>query len=1331
MTRRIIIPALLMTLLATAVLLVAAVYAQPVAPGVAPVAQSQTGQPDGQPDTPELITGPTACSVPTTATVRGKSVNFDQCYETTFSRGATNYTVHVFYTEANSATNLAQCTAAENSANRCEHALSNNDDANGDNVNAVAMADEAADALDFYLERNLQTISGTTLNVYIAEDPRLGGVIWPNSIYVDDDAIDNNDQLQKRLLAYHEVQHLVQDKYDALTGWIDFWGEGVARAIEDRVDPALDADTGHLFIPEVSGILGNNSQRASDISTINYRSVLWWVWLMDQYRTGSETEPVQGWVALRDFYTELNTESDQLKALRDFITAKGSTFRSDFIDYTLSLFAYRFNPSDARLTYLDNEIRTATSGLSGHTVLTTAPAFSTSSVSMNPRSSRYVEFNPASQCDYVAFSFDGNGTRYGFSVMTTDSGSLQKRWTSYSTGWSRTVRSADLDRVVGVVTAIDDSGTVDIGRGCVTPTLQIKNPTSSAIEMVGTAVNPRKFITRLKVTGADGSAVAGLLASDFTVELQQAGGGPVIPANIINSTYVQDDYWLLVQAPNDAAGAQTGQFYNLTVRLGSQSDTENSAVLYVERTQDVVIVLDRSGSMSFASGKIQAARNAAALLVNELADNDQGAYVAFDTDADLRVGMDALGSGSQRTDLEIAIANEVPLDFTSIGDGMLLAADEEDARGIATNMCSFILLSDGYENEPEMWADVRSDVVDNGCAIHTIALGPQSNETLMQQISASVPGGSHDYADVSGSVPILAQLNAQGIESAAAPSVAPLGWENNLSRIYDAKATQIAGRQRLQTAVSPGRDQQEQKYEIFVDDTTAELVVSVAWQNPTKGEHVIELFDPDGNLVTPDSRRFSPLNTNEVLRVERPQPGVWTILVANLFQEYFLSATAQSQYEMYLFVGTPAESLTQGVQVPLLVTFVGPEKPLTGAQVIATVRAPNGLLKQIMLYDDGDHGDGEPEDGVYGGVYTATAAADAALPEKVFEGEEPNDVGSYLVTAVGTKDDLRREAQASFTVQPGKDENGNRLPDDWEREYGVDDPNDDPDGDNLTTGCEFQLGTNPVNPDTDSGGESDGSEVPGCKPDPNGQDPLDPSDDRVGPITGIFVKPELLRTIPVIHVKWGSPLRGRLQYVNIYRRVFGPGGQLEQDWQFLKEAVEGDEFIDDDVEPGFGFQYRVVPFIQGEDGRTIVIGGILESPVGLPSGDPYAPSGSILINNGDEATTSRQVTLTFSADDLNAEHDGDNSQHPGSPVDKLEMRISNRADFAGSDWQPFQGEVSGWDLGSVAPGAVATVHVQFRDEAGNVSEVGLGLTDTIVYAPEMQEHILYLPVVIR
>ena len=62
---------------------------------------------------------------------------------------------------------------------------------------------------------------------------------------------------------------------------------------------------------------------------------------------------------------------------------------------------------------------------------------------------------------------------------------------------------------------------------------------------------------------------------------------------------------------------------------------------------------------------------------------------------------------------------------------MITAASEHDANGVADNMCSFVLLSDGYENTAPLWEDVRPDVVDNGCAIHSIALGPQARQNAL------------------------------------------------------------------------------------------------------------------------------------------------------------------------------------------------------------------------------------------------------------------------------------------------------------------------------------------------------------------------------------------------------------------------------------------------------------------------------------------------------------------------------------------------------------------------------------------------------------------------
>jgi len=380
--------------------------------------------------------------------------------------------------------------------------------------------------------------------------------------------------------------------------------------------------------------------------------------------------------------------------------------------------------------------------------------------------------------------------------MTADGGAWQGGWTSRTTGtYRRTVRTAGMDRAIGVVTGLAASGNPDVSYGCVNPQVNIEQPTTSAFAMVGTPGNPRKFIVRLRVTDTAGNPVAGLTADAFTVEARKAGTATLIPANVINASYVQDDYWLLVRAPNESQGAELGAFYDLRVSLGAANDSENSALVYLDRDQDVMLVLDRSGSMS-TNNRLAAARNAAALIANQLQLSDQGGYVAFDTDAQLRRDLQDISAAS-RTALINSISGETLGDYTSIGDGMQRAEQEFDEAHIADNLCSYVLMTDGYENEPALWATVRADVIDNGCAIHGIALGPSANEPLVQQIAASVPGGSYDYAPDTGGTSIGSAYQPADVPS----SPTTLGWANNLARVYDNKVTMLSGRQRAFTGI--------------------------------------------------------------------------------------------------------------------------------------------------------------------------------------------------------------------------------------------------------------------------------------------------------------------------------------------------------------------------------------------------------------------------------------------------------------------------------------------------------------------------------------------------
>ena len=748
-----------------------------------------------------------ACTVPVTQTHRGIQGTFDQCVDRSFTQGGTTYTVHVFYTETTTTSDMDVCTNASppKAAAECEHALSDTDDADGDNVDAVLAANETVAALRFFLTRArpIPIISGTELNVYIGEDAR-GGGIPACSLWWDDDWIDGGDVLTARVLAYHEAFHLAQfcQYLPAASG---SHGEGIPRAIEDRVEAGLDANLGNLFIPEVRehlntpgprtpdamGNLPSPRGRADALDDQWYWSMLWWTYLLDRTAAAGDAEPALSWDAIDELYDLMTMNATDIGAVEDLLAIRGTSFQDVFRRYGQALFAYRYNPTDPALRFTDAEVTTQTGPLTGHTVRTGAPALTTDTFTMNVRSNRHIEYRPTASCVAVTFEFDGNGQSYGWATLGVDDPNLVTRGESFGTTWSSTVLVGALDRIAGVITSTGSSGSVDVESGCTTPTVEVESPTTAVPAIVGEATDPDRVLARLDVDGPNGEPVQGLTAEAFTVALRREGAE--LPATVLSAAQVQSDYWLLLDLPDAAAGAQNGLRYDLVARLGTIEGAQPQAVLYAEEPdRDLVLVTDQSGSMA-TDNKIEAARNAGELLVEELSDVDQAGYVAFDDTSVVRQPLSEVGVGGHRDTVQTAIRNEVPDGGTSIGAGMRAGAAEHDANRDPTHQCAFVLMSDGAENTDPRWAEVQAEVIDNGCPLHVVGLGSGANEPLLQQIAGAVPGGTYDYA---GTGP-----NGTGRAGAATPYAQAAGgattWQNGLAAIYDLAATRIGDRERI------------------------------------------------------------------------------------------------------------------------------------------------------------------------------------------------------------------------------------------------------------------------------------------------------------------------------------------------------------------------------------------------------------------------------------------------------------------------------------------------------------------------------------------------------
>ena len=100
--------------------------------------------------------------------------------------------------------------------------------------------------------------------------------------------------------------------------------------------------------------------------------------------------------------------------------------------------------------------------------------------------------------------------------------------------------------------------------------------------------------------------------------------------------------------------------------------------------------------------------------------------------------------------------------------------------------------------------------------------------------------------------------------------------------------------------------------------------------------------------------------------------------------------------------------------------------------------------------------------------------------------------------------------------------------------------------------------------------------------------------------------------------------------------------------------------------------------------------------------DTEAPEGSILINNGDKATTTNIVTLNISAEDDTSE--------------VIEMLLSNDGIFDTEIWGPYMSLRKNWALPPIT--GVRKVYCKVKDEAGNVSEVFFDDINLTIIAPE-------------
>jgi hypothetical protein len=1211
---------------------------------------------------------------------------------------------------------------------------------------ARLLADQLDEAWDLFMDYGFNEPyagSGPPLPVWVFSPLVDDAFGWARGghIEVRPDRIQTSAADVHRGTPHHELFHMVQRTYpNGEPGWVK---EGTAKFIEDMVFDDLDANGSSQYVARVARYLANPNLQGWDEDTstaapgglfeASYNAALIWKYLTEQYGGTSDPyfgdEPQYGIDFMVDFWVMSQTRNgiDAVNAA----LPPGVTFTDVFKNFLIANYLKRFNVSPT-YTYADDP----------------GPAFAYREVKLvygsevmpilhlNQRvedwGAIYYVGEPFGTCPFIQVAIGGDpGSLAYYSVFATRGNDAfyydHPGFRTFARNFTKTFVNDSYDRVVAVVGGLHNPAEYSISIRCATPSLNIVEPRQDLFAEAGDPDQPRRIMVLLELTGADDSFVEGITWEEFEVFI----GG--IPAEIVTGAYVQRQYWLIVQPPTQTVSGDPPWFFDLDVSLAGLSDHEDGAVHYRPLPNyDEVLVIDTSGSMSgpYSYPKIRAAKNAAKLYIDELANNDRMGAVEFNTTASSLWNGMAEVNDLTRVIGKLLIENLEPGGCTSIGGGLLEALsvfEHPSYPGSPENSDVIVLLSDGMENTSPCWEYhapnscpdppyhdcstgpyVRDQVIESGIPVNTVALGSGSHEELMARI-AEETGGIYRFANLPGGLDEQAVQDQSILPEVGPPLGVPEApaqetfWALRLADIYDFFEGEMEGRERilLQDMTIPDDLYEWHETPVYLDHTVSYVTVSIAYDTWSK-------IDSAGScgmvrtveLISPSNTAYSPTFSDgyhDVFEVSSPAPGTWVArvkmmdkLCAASFEgekapniapyHYQVIVSGQTSLATEVRVGSLHSDRYIGLCVPIYATFLGASGPVQQGFLTAMITTPTGSQIPVLLSDDGNHGDGAAGDGIYAGLFC--------------RGSEPGtytvDVRGRIEAMAGT---IRRIATASFYIQDDDDTDGDGLPDQWELAHGLHpslpDDSANPDLDLICAyGCihyknsfEYLYGTDPNNDDSDGGGEMDGSELLW------GQDPNGPEDDMVEIPTSFAVTPGTNENVITYDARpaddtnylfWSTdPQMGDLlaHMVDIGNTGFYTHTGLTNDTTYY---------------------YLLVAVRAGH------MSGYAKKIAATPALDPTPPQGNVLINNDALRANSLNVVLTIYTTD-----------------DAVEMLISNVPEFTGAEWEPLA-DTRNWRI-SITPEGAAFVYARFRDAAGNVSDVAI---DGIL-APLT----LYLPVI--
>lgn len=182
---------------------------------------------------------------------------------------------------------------------------------------------------------------------------------------------------------------------------------------------------------------------------------------------------------------------------------------------------------------------------------------------------------------------------------------------------------------------------------------------------------------------------------------------------------------------------------------------------------NLALVLDRSGSMS-ARRKLEYAKAAAHIVIDQLAPTDRVAIVAFDSVSNVLLPS---APAADRAALHAIIDGLTPGGSTNVSGGLLDGMAEVQRHLMKEHVNRVMLMTDGLSNfgetAPEAFARISDSASAAGISVSTMGLGAEFSEDVLVAI-AEHSGGRYYYIENPEQMSSIFRGEVQGMQAVVA-----------------------------------------------------------------------------------------------------------------------------------------------------------------------------------------------------------------------------------------------------------------------------------------------------------------------------------------------------------------------------------------------------------------------------------------------------------------------------------------------------------------------------------------------------------------------------------